>query len=289
MRSTARRLALRTSPPFITDWVRARRSAGQIHEWAYLGSSWPEEGTVPGTGWADESVSRAQAERLHEHAVSVAAPNPLGSNGDAPHPATDVELARHNTYLSFAYVASVAAGGRNDLSILDWGGGLGQYAVLARSVLPLVRLEYHCFDLPPMVKAGRALMPDVTFHDAEDEALARAYDLVLASSSLQYVPDWSTQLARFQSATSGYCYLARLPVALRGPSFVILQRPYAHGYLTEYPGWVINRRDLIARAADVGLRLEREFLSSERPFVPGAPEQPEYRGFLFTVSPQAAR
>ena len=43
---------------------------------------------------------------------------------------TEVEYARHNTYVSFGYVAALAAAGRNEMSMLDWGGGIGEYAVL---------------------------------------------------------------------------------------------------------------------------------------------------------------
>ncbi len=165
--------------------------------------------------------------------------------------------------------------------MLDWGGGLGQYAVLTRAVLPDVRLDYHCFDLPAMVDTGRTVITDATFHDSEVGALSRTYDLVLASSSLQYVQDWRAQLTRFGAAARRYCYVARLPIAISRGSFVVVQRPHAHGYHTEYPGWVINRAELLEGASAAGLALEREFLMSERPRIPGAPEQPEYRGYLF--------
>jgi hypothetical protein len=61
----------------------------------------------------------------------------------------------------------------------------------------------------------------------------------------------------------------------------VVQRPREYGYETEYPGWFINRRELLDAAAEAGLEHRREFLIMERPVVPGAPEQCEYRGFLF--------
>ena len=64
-------------------------------------------------------------------------------------------------------------------------------------------------------------------------------------------------------------------------SFVVVQRPYVHGYDTEYPGWFLNRAEFLAAADGLGMRLVREFLIQERPFVPDAPEQADYRGFLF--------
>lgn len=53
------------------------------------------------------------------------------------------------------------------------------------------------------------------------------------------------------------------------------------GYDTEYVGWFLNRRELIASIEGHGLRLTREFLVDQCPDVPDAPEQAFYRGFLF--------
>jgi hypothetical protein len=73
-------------------------------------------------------------------------------------------------------------------------------------------------------------------------------------------------------------YVARVPVALRAPSFVIVQRPYVHGYDTEYLGWVLNRDELLAAAPP----LAREFLLDARFSAAGAPEDPvDHRSFLF--------
>ncbi len=183
--------------------------------------------------------------------------------------------------MAFAYVLSLASRGRNRLSFLDWGGGLGQYAVLARSLVPSLDIEYHCRDLPLAADRGRELLPNDSFYDSDEEALARKYDLVMASGSLQYVREWREKLRRLAAATEGYLYVTRQPFALRAPSFVVLQRPHRHGYMTEYAGWFLNRADFLDAASSVGLRLRREFLIAERPWVPRAPERTEYRGFLF--------
>ena len=125
--------------------------------------------------------------------------------------------------VSFAYVLAREARGRDRVSVLDWGGGLGHYAVVARSVLPEVELDWHCRDVPSVARAGASVSPDVTFH-TDDTCLERRYDLVLASSSLQYEPDWRRLLRRLGAATSGVMLVTRLPVTLEAPSFVILQR-----------------------------------------------------------------
>jgi putative methyltransferase (TIGR04325 family) len=125
------------------------------------------------------------------------------------------------------------------------------------------------------------LLPHDTFHDSDSSALARAYDLVLASSSLQYLKDWRLTLGKLAEATARHLYVTRQPFVTRSRSFVVMQRPHRYGYRTEYPGWFLNRDEFLEAADGTGLRLRREFLIWERPYVPGAPEQGQYRGFLF--------
>ncbi len=89
---------------------------------------------------------------------------------------------------------------------------------------------------------------------------------------------------RFVRQTDRYLYVTRQPFVETAGSFVVVQRPYRYGYMTEYPGWFLNRGEFLAETRALGLTLVREFLVAERPMVPGAPEQAEYRGFLFTTS-----
>ena len=76
---------------------------------------------------------------------------------------------------------------------------------------PDVTVEFHCRELPLLCSFGREAMPEVYFHD-DDSCLDRTYDLVIASSSLQYTEDWEPLLARLAGAASGLVYLAGLPV-----------------------------------------------------------------------------
>ena len=180
--------------------------------------------------------------------------------------------------VTFAYVLALAADGRDRLSVLDWGGGFGHYQVLARSVLSRLTLDWHVKETPAVAARGRELNPEVTFHD-DDAALDGRYDLVVASSSIQYAEDWRALLGRLARSAERYLYLARVPIALEAPSFVVIQRPYVHGYDTEYLGWVLNRGELLAAAPP----LAREFLLDARFSAAGAPEEPvDHRSFLFT-------
>ena len=235
-------------------------------------------------GWNGGTVADAYAAKWPEWVAALDGSGPLGvyHEARAGERLKRDDMAAHNMLLSFAYVLARAAHGRDRVSVLDWGGGLGHYAVLGRAVLPEVELDWHCREVPSVAEAGGRVNPDVTFHTGDDDALDRTYDLVLASSSLQYESDWSGLLRRLAAATGGFLLVTRLPVALEAPSFVVVQRAGAYGYGTEYLGWVVSRSELLDAAAAAGLELDRELLLDAWMSPAGAPEDPiGHRGFLF--------
>lgn len=247
-------------------------------EFEYVAEGW--ERPVP--GWDGGTVAEAYLAKWPEWVAALEGTDPLGVHHEARAgerlPRDDA--AAHNMLVSFAYVLARTAHGRVRLTVLDWGGGLGHYAVLARAVLPEVELDWHCREVPTVARAGAAVNPDVTFH-VDDACLDRRYDLVLASSSLQYERDWRSLLGRLGRAASGRLLVTRVPIALDAPSFVVLQRAGAYGYETEYLGWVFSRDELLDEASRAGLELERELLLDAWLSAAGAPEDPiGHRGFL---------
>jgi putative methyltransferase (TIGR04325 family) len=242
-------------------------------EWEYVPEGWQREAK----GWAVDAVARSYREKWPAYVEAIQPPRPLG----VYHETAEVQEAddsAHNMLVSFAYVLALAARNRDRISLLDWGGGLGHYYALARSVVPDLELDYHCKETPAVCEQGRELLEEATFYE-DESCLEGRYDLVMASSALQYERDWQSLLARLANAAERYLYVARVPVALRAESFIVLQRAYAHGYDTEYLGWVLNRQELLDATS---LELTREFLLAARFSAPGAPEDPvEHRSFLF--------
>lgn len=257
------------TPPIVGRVARRFRRAHEVSEWEYVGSTWPPEGSV--RGWNVASVVQSGRSRWPDLVRVAESSEPVSGSG----------LAAHNTMLCFAYALGRASSGRQSISFLDWGGGLGQYGLFARALYPKVAIEYVCRDLPLMAEAGRQLLPNATFYGTDEEALARRYDFVMASSSLQYVSDWQRTLDGLATSTEGFLFVTRQPFVDQAGSFVVVQRPAVHGYDTEYPGWVLNKAEFLSAASDLGLVLVREFMTGEQPAIPRAPEQPVYRGFLF--------
>jgi putative methyltransferase (TIGR04325 family) len=237
-------------------------------------------------GWNVESIRQIELAKWPRFVELVQSRGPLG----VAHEATSLsgqDLGAHNTIMAFAYVLALTAHKKDSISVLDWGGSLGHYAVLARALLPKVAIEYHIKDVPLMCQSGREVHPDVSFHE-DDGCLKRSYDLVMACSSLQYSEDWRGVLRILAAAAQDYLLVTRLPVVSRVASFPVVQRPSPYGYLTEYAGWFVNRNELLVHMNDLGMELCREFLVDERHHVEGAPEQCEYVGFLFQPCTQKA-
>jgi putative methyltransferase (TIGR04325 family) len=248
-------------------------------EWEYVPEGWAR----PAGGWDVEPIARAYRSKWPAFLAAVEGPGTLGVNHEAPEgePVPRDDRTAEHTILAFGYVLALAARSRERVSVLDWGGGPGHYAVLAEALVEGIELDYHSCDVPPVAALGRELLPQHTFHDGDDWMAGR-YDLVLASGSLQYGVDWRAALSALAAATGDYLYVTRLPIAHEAESFVVLQRAHRYGYETEYLGWVVNRAELLEHARATGLRLVREIMLPAWLSADGAPEAPvEHRGFLF--------
>ena len=198
----------------------------------------------------------------------------------------EFDVLRHNAVMTYAYALALSARRTPAVSLLDWGGGVGHYYLISRALFPDLEVAYHCRDLPATIEVGRRLVPEGTFYD-DDRCFERAYDLVLARGSLHYAEEWQALVGRLAAASAGYLLVNQLPVVHGARPFVFVQRPYGHGYATEYLSWCLRRDDFLEAARGHGLRLVREFVNGFKPPIHRAPEPPEYRGFLFAAQPHA--
>ncbi|HXY94813.1 MAG TPA: methyltransferase, TIGR04325 family [Acidimicrobiia bacterium] len=277
-----------TPPIVVTGWRRARErlagGAGQP-EWEYVPDGWAGGRTVArGGGWDSPTIPAAYRAKLASYRAVVDGTRPLAVSTSPSALGHAESVGEQNTLLAFAYALTLASRDRDTVSVLDWGGGIGLYALLARAFLPDgVHVEYHVRDVPCVCAVGRAALPEVHFHE-DDTGLDRTFDLVVASSSIQYEPDWKALVARLAHAAARYLFLTRVPVVFASPAFVVVQRPRQWPGV-EYPSWVFNRDELVECACDHGMTLRREYLLAYRPVVVGAPEQQETRGFLFAPAP----
>ncbi len=259
--------------------IRRDEESPRDREWSYWPWGWTSNGRMV-KGWDAASVAMAQRNGWSRMVAMTSSTDPLATFHYPTNP--DGQDHRvHEIYMSYGYVLCLTARMKQSMSILDWGSGLGHYYLVSRTLLPGVVFDYHCQDLPEMCRVGRELLPDVAFHDTLEECLVRKYDLVVASSSLQYQQDWQQTAKDLASVAGEHLYVARLPVVMRAPSYVVFQRAHRHGCNSDVLSWVTNRSEFLSYMQGLGLKLIREFLVAERPLVHGAPEQGQSRSFLF--------
>ena len=235
------------------------------------------------SGWAHHSIVEAQQKKWPNFVADVESVSPLGRSHEAP-PNAAPDVSTHNTVMTFAYILGRMAAGRKTLSVLDWGGGLGQYFVYARNLYPEFTFDYVIKELPEACEIGSTLVPEATFLADEKAALSRQYDLVWASSAVHYTRDCYGLLDRFCASAISSIMITRLPVLEQHDDFLVVQRPHRYGYMTEYPGWFMNKERLASFMSARGFKLVREFLVAEQYIVPNAPETARCIGLLFQRS-----
>ena len=272
-----RRTAAACLPPIAARLLRSCYQACRQRTFEYVAEGWRRP---IGSGWGHAAVAAASAARWPGFENALRGPGPLGIAHEAPVHGCD-NLPAHNTIMSFGYVLALAAQGAPRVSVLDWGGGLGHYGLLARALLPDTTVDYHCKDLPAFCARGRELLPDAQFFTSDADFAGKTFDLVVASGALQYCEPWREAVRSLSAAAGRYLFITRLPVARRATSFVFLQRPHEFGYPTEYLSWCFNRDEFLGELAAIDMELCREFVVGERLDVPGAPEPCLFAGFLF--------
>jgi putative methyltransferase (TIGR04325 family) len=235
-------------------------------------------------GWDSESVSRTEGDKWSEFRTAVDDVGPLGFSHEHSDLADTGDVYHHNVSITYGYVLARAAQNKTSLSILDYGGGLGHYYQIGKILLPDLELKYFCKELPQTARLGKDLNPEIHWF-TDDSCLDRTYDLVMVSGSLQYIRYWQQFLQKASAATGSYLFLTRVPVVNNAGSFVAVQRAYG----TRMLHWQFNRAELLQAISSTGLTMVREFLAGDCPYIKGAPEQCDLRGWLLQKCPPARR
>lgn len=211
---------------------------------------------------------------------AVEGPEPLGVYHHNWRPGAPIDRnnpTAQNIILAYAYALARASTGGGALSVFDWGGGRGEHYILARRLFPDIVFDYHCQEVPLFCAQGRELVPEVTFYESA-VPVSGAYDLVIASGSLQLEEDWRGRVGALAALGRGWLFITEVPIAHR-QSFVVRQ----HGEDWETQEWVFHRQELIDVAAASGARLVREFVFGQPLAIADAPDTVTYGGFLFAV------
>ena len=264
-------------PPIVIKFAQAIKNLFQKPILEYAPDGWQTQlNDSQNSGWSVESVIETERAKWELFCHNLEGTGPLGFS----HEHTDLSVIRnpefHNVHISYAYVLALTAHHKDRISVLDWGGSLGHYYLVGKAVLPDVSIDYHIKEVPLMVKAGKRLNPDVHWYDNET-CLERDYDLIMMNGSIGYMEDWADILHRIACSVKEYLLLFRLPVVQHNPSFISIERIYDSQMLHQQ----LNQTELLETVKKTGLTLVREFVVGDRPYIRGAPEQCEIRGWLF--------
>lgn len=226
--------------------------------------------------WNNKNVVAAEIAKWDAFSDAIKGTGPLGFS----HEHSDLSLRRsvpfHNIHITYGYVLALVAHQKSSLSILDYGGGLGHYYQIGKALLPDVKINFYCKEVPSITEAGKLLNPDIRWF-TDDSCLESTFDLVMINGSLQYMEKWQEFLQDISAAVGEYLLLTRVPVVDKSNSFTALQKAYG----TRMLHWQFNKNALLQVIKDAGLNLVREFVVGDRPYIKNAPEQCELCGWLF--------
>jgi putative methyltransferase (TIGR04325 family) len=254
------------APPKVRDWLV--RQLGGVR----LVSHWPL--SMAG-GWLDAAQ---EAEKGYGDGVRrVSAGTSLGFlPGDDLTAFSESSKQFHDRLVQFALVAARTALGRDELRLLDYGGGFGVHALAVARLLPALRFQYTVAELPAFCESGRELNTHVRFVQSLEEA-GDGYHLVYASSSIQYSEDWRKLVRHLCRATVHNLFITRTPFIFDRPAFLTIQRAYK----TEYPGWVFNYDEFVQEVMCHGFALKEVFLNGCGISVRGVKTPNVHLGLLF--------
>jgi putative methyltransferase (TIGR04325 family) len=262
------------APPFVSALAARLRPAERV----YFGPKWP----VPAPqGWNDRSAEQVMRGNWPVVTSKIDGTEPLSM---LPYNSDQADLTAHNMFMTFLYVLARAAHHKHDLSVLDWGGAVGHYALVARRLLPEVTFDYVVKEQPTNCQLASELNPSVKFVSSDDECFSRTYDVVIASSSVHYVEDWKAVVARLAEAAHSWLFINGLPAVRRVPSYVVVQRLRTSGFQGEFYSNVVNRDEFVSEVTRHRFTLVRELMSWGAVPYRGAPEDTTGTGFLFTRS-----
>jgi putative methyltransferase (TIGR04325 family) len=266
-------------PPILLEFLQHCKSFNKNVEWGYIPEGWD----YPARGWNENSVATTNGRRYHQIKNRIETTRIFGYSHESPSSSPQFDLAYHNLIMVFGYVLARISWKKDHLSMLDWGGGLGQYSLIAKRLMPDLKIDYTCKETSEMCSITKKLHTAGFFSDSADIIFSKKYDFILTSSSLHYEENWKNLICRFAQCINGHGYLlvTYQPFVENSSSFVFIQRPYQYGYQTEYLGWCLNKTEFLNETSKAGLICIQEFIIGYSPSIKGAPEQNQYMGFLF--------
>jgi putative methyltransferase (TIGR04325 family) len=233
--TTVKAVVKRLCPPLLLDLARGRPLFSKpLATWEGIYAQLREVPT--------ENASYDYSSRIEEFVTHTGSALTLLKAGKAQHPGWHEPLG---------LLAASITRGRDQLHVLDFGGGVGlAYVQLLSALRSDVVVRHDVVDLENMCQAGRRLFADdprIQFHTSLP-ALAGQLDIVYASSVFPYVDDYAALVRALVGLGASYILFTQL-AAGEFPTYAARQLNLSGQVL---PYWFLNIHELISLVAAGG-------------------------------------
>jgi len=171
------------------------------------------------------------------------------SSGENTHRPTSRDLQ----FIAAVGICLEASRPGSHVRVLDFGGAFGHLFGVATSAFPNLSWEWTVVETPTMVAmaAGTDVGRSISWTSDLDSALGERWDLVLASGTIQYVPDPIGVLTKL-GGMAPYVLLTRLPLWPVDRHLPAVQRLSRRDRAGAYPTWVFSEEVLLQEVGAIG-------------------------------------
>lgn len=188
------------------------------------------------------------------------------------------------------FVATLLSGRGGQMSILDYGGGLGSTFFQNRKLFTAAGcdMQWNIIEQLPFVEEGRRTVPEISFYDDVETFIVdkRHCDTILLSGFLQYVNEPYAMLDKILSLRAEFVLIDRMPLLYANKDRLCLQYVPPDIYKAIYPVWLISEVRLKDQLNSYGYQKVFKWQDNEAMPVlqeDGTVEMLWYQGALFQL------
>lgn len=194
----------------------------------------------------------------------------------------------HYSWHLLATLLWIASQRGNNLNLIDFGGALGTSYFQNRKFLAhLKKLSWNIVEQKKFVSYGRELFQDEHLRFFYNHELANllhqdAPDVVLLSSSLQYIEQPYELLKHIVSANPKYIIFDKTPFMTgENGDRVVVQKVSPNIYDASYPCWVFGLEKFLGFFCQHGYRLIEQINHDQREWFSVGSKLADWNGYLF--------
>ncbi len=138
------------------------------------------------------------------------------------------------------------------LKVVDFGGAMGEHFFRFKAFVPQRKFAWHVWETESMAKAGELhFSSDELKFVYKKEQIGSDIDVVLASSSLHYIPDCINNYEILNSLKPKYFLIDRTPFTPWPQDRIVVQRVFRNtpeaSFETSYPTWFFSEVEWLRR------------------------------------------